>query len=272
MEKKILSTRKISSNGEGRGEKLLGWVILPLGNNHPGFKKSISGYRLGWLIKIITGLVFFFGVVFLPGAAAAQGRYYKVKEGDCLWIIAQRNRVSVNSIKRVNGLKSDFLKPGQLLLIPVKSQAGRGSAGNRLQSTAKPYIAPSRSTDAVRGLLDYALSFLGTRYRWSGESPDTGFDCSGFTKFIFGRFGCSLPHSAAEQVSCGMPVERGELSPGDLLLFRTLGPRIDHAAIYCGGGKFIHASSRGGCVRVDSLDEEFWDTHFVAARRLLKAL
>ncbi|MFZ5981086.1 MAG: C40 family peptidase [Candidatus Zixiibacteriota bacterium] len=116
--------------------------------------------------------------------------------------------------------------------------------------------------------MNFAQSFLGTPYRWAGESP-SGFDCSGFTRYVFGKFGVSLPHSAAAQFSCGTPVQRSELAPGDLLLFHTLSPGIDHAAIYCGGGRFIHASSRGGCVKTDSLNENYWDTHLVGARRVL---
>lgn len=199
--------------------------------------------------------------------SSTPGTYYKVKQGDCLWLIAQRNHVSVDQIKKANGLATESLKPGQVLCIP----GGKGTNG--LNRAVNPAVktagtVPSRSGDTARDLMNFAQSFLGTPYRWAGESP-SGFDCSGFTRYVFGKFGVSLPHSAAAQFSCGTPVQRSELAPGDLLLFHTLSPGIDHAAIYCGGGRFIHASSRGGCVKTDSLNENYWDTHLVGARRVL---
>ncbi len=203
-------------------------------------------------------------------AEAAQGEYYKVVAGDCLWLIARRNGVTVNDLKQANGLQSDFLSIGKVLYIPVKNSAGGSYTGaNSTPAAVKQYVPPARSGEVVNDLVNYAATFLGTRYRWAGESPATGFDCSGFTKFIYGQFGVSLPHSAAAQNACGTPVPRGEIAPGDILLFRTLSSGIDHAAVYCGNGKFIHASSRAGCVRTNAITEAYWSTHFVAARRVL---
>jgi len=237
------------------------------------FLRRIRGCfgRKSLLVFIVSSGILFSGVPGLsPSAATAVEKiYYRVKKGDCLWSIARHYRVSVDTLKQANGLRSDLIKPGQVLSIP-----GKGVPVGGVQPTApKPGTSgvklPSRSGDLVRELLDYAWSLRGVRYRWAGESPATGFDCSGFTKHVFGRFGVSLPHSAAAQSGCGIPVARDELAPGDLLLFHTYGSGIDHAAIYCGEGRFIHASSRGGCVRVDSLAENYWDTRLVGIRRVL---
>jgi len=190
---------------------------------------------------------------------------YTVREGDCLWLLARRWGVSVAAIKEANNLKTESLKPGQVLCIPRAPRA----RGQVAKAVAHRTLLAARSGDIARELLSYAQSLLGTRYRWAGEDPVTGFDCSGFTKHVFARFGVTLPHSAAAQSSYGVPVSRGELVPGDLLLFRTYGPGIDHAGIYLGDGRFIHASSRGGSVRIDTLAEAYWNSHFVAARRLL---
>lgn len=208
-------------------------------------------------------------VVPAPPPVSTTSAEYKVVRGDCLWLIARRYGITVAAIKEANGLSSDLLHPGQVLVIP--GDAGKGTpAGNPRITPTLSSPVPARAGDVVQGLLGYARSLLGTPYRWAGESPATGFDCSGFTKHVFGRFGVHLPHSAAAQNSSGVAVGRREIAPGDILLFRTYGPGIDHAVIYCGDGWFIHASSRGGCVRMDSLAEHYWDTHFVSARRLLK--
>lgn len=205
-----------------------------------------------------------------PPVSTTEGVKYTVVQGDCLWLIARRHGVTVAAVKQANGLSFDLLHPGQVLTIPKSTSTGTPTA-NPSSAPAVPSPAPSRSGDAVQELLSYARSLLGTRYRWAGESPGTGFDCSGFTKHVFGRFGVKLPHSAAAQNSSGIAVKREEIAPGDILLFKTYGSGIDHAVIYCGDGWFIHASSQGGCVRMDSLGEHYWDTHYVSARRLLKA-
>ncbi|MGQ9512456.1 C40 family peptidase [Thermodesulfitimonas sp.] len=205
---------------------------------------------------------------FSPPAFAKSG-YYTVKRGDSLWVIARRYGTSVAALKRVNNLRSEALNPGQVLRLPQPRWTSVRAVRPKVVAHRAPL--PARSGDDIRDLLAYARSLLGIRYRWAGESPATGFDCSGFTKHVFGRFGVALPHSAAAQYSCGVPVARAELMPGDLLLFRISGSGIDHAAIYCGDERFIHASSCGGCVRVDALTEPYWSSHLVGARRLLEA-
>ncbi|MEW6770985.1 MAG: NlpC/P60 family protein [Bacillota bacterium] len=207
---------------------------------------------------------------FTSSAAAAQQVYYRVKKGDCLWRIARQHGVTVSALKQANSLRTDLIMPGQVLYIPgvVPLQPAKPTVPETVYGRSPN--ASSRSGDnVIRDLLEYAWSLRGVRYRWAGENPATGFDCSGFTKHVFGRFGVSLPHLASAQYRCGIPVKREELAPGDILLFHTYSG-IDHVAIHCGQGTFIHASSRGGGVRVDSLAERYWDTHFVGARRLLE--
>lgn len=119
-----------------------------------------------------------------------------------------------------------------------------------------------------------ALSYLGTPYVWGGVSPK-GFDCSGFTLYIFGQFGYSLPHSASNQwFNCGEYVERADLQPGDLVLFsdpsRTNGKACSHVGIYIGNGQFVHASSgsSGKYVRISSLTEGYYSKYYKGAKRL----
>jgi len=90
-----------------------------------------------------------------------------------------------------------------------------------------------------------ANHLTGTPYRWGGESPGAGFDCSGLVRYVFGKLGRNLPHNAASQYLYGRRVARGALRAGDLVFFSGLG----HVGIYAGGGKFIHAPRSGTTVR-----------------------
>ena len=96
-----------------------------------------------------------------------------------------------------------------------------------------------------------ALQYLGIPYVWGGSSPSTGFDCSGFTSYVFAQVGVSLPHHAASQYSYGTPVSYDQLAAGDLVFFSGLG----HVGIYIGGGQFVHAPHTGDVVRISSLAE-----------------
>jgi len=100
----------------------------------------------------------------------------------------------------------------------------------------------------------------------------SGTDCSGFTSQVFRAQGVKLPRTSREQSTVGFRVGRDQLRPGDLVFFHTSrGSRITHVGIYVGNGKFIHASSSGGCVQVDSLLEDYYNNRFSTARRLMKA-
>jgi hypothetical protein len=118
-------------------------------------------------------------------------------------------------------------------------------------------------------LVDYAQNFLNTPYVYGGSSPQ-GFDCSGFTCYIFSKFGYLLPHRALEQVQIGEPIPQDELQPGDLLFFITQrSEQINHVGIYLGNGNFIHASSGTGSVRINALNEGYYRQRFQCARRIL---
>lgn len=120
------------------------------------------------------------------------------------------------------------------------------------------------------GIVDYARQFLGTRYVYGGAAPG-GFDCSGFTMYVYKQFGVSLPHSATSQWQSGLGTRLyslGELQPGDLVFFndpkRNAGKACSHAGIYIGGGQMIHASSsRSGGVIYSDLTDGYYNTYFV---------
>lgn len=117
-----------------------------------------------------------------------------------------------------------------------------------------------------------AMDYLGTRYSYGGASS-SGFDCSGFTMYIFGLYGYSLPHSATSQwYNSGTTVAYSDLQPGDLVLFcdpsRSAGKACSHVGIYVGEGEFIHASSGSNSVRISSLTEGYYNTYYVGAKRV----
>jgi cell wall-associated NlpC family hydrolase len=126
--------------------------------------------------------------------------------------------------------------------------------------------SPSASNDVVRS----AFAYRGTPYRW-GEARPGGFDCSGFTKYIYGRKGVSLPRTAAEQFHAGSTVTHHGMKPGDLVFFHTTRRGISHVGMYVGNGKFVHSSSKkAGGVRVDNLDSGYYSKAFRGARRVRK--
>ena len=114
------------------------------------------------------------------------------------------------------------------------------------------------------GVVGIAMQYLGTPYVWAGASP-AGFDCSGFTMYVFAQVGVSLPHFSGGQYSMGVPVAYSQLQPGDLVFFEGLG----HVGIYIGGGQFIHSPHTGDVVKISSLAEAYYAGSYVGARRIL---
>ncbi len=125
-------------------------------------------------------------------------------------------------------------------------------------------------TDLRKTLIDLALTLRHIRYVRGGHDPSTGFDCSGFVRYVFGQaIGLHLPRNAASQFLAGLKVKRADMQPGDLVFFRTAGRRgrISHVGIYIDNGRFIHSPSRGQTVRVDNLADAYWARHFAGAKR-----
>lgn len=145
-------------------------------------------------------------------------------------------------------------------------RVARAVHGSRRGHYVPEASRPAAANDVVRT----AYAYRGTPYRWGGASRG-GFDCSGFTSYLYHRKGVSLPHSASGQFNMGKHVSRGEMKPGDLVFFHTVTRGISHVGMYVGNGKFVHSSSRrSGGVRVDSLDSGYYRERFRGARRMAK--
>jgi cell wall-associated NlpC family hydrolase len=127
-----------------------------------------------------------------------------------------------------------------------------------------PEVATSAAPAAqYGGVVGIAMQFLGVPYRWGGADP-SGFDCSGFSMYVYGKLGVSLPHHAASQYGMGTAVSKDQLAPGDLVFFNGLG----HMGIYIGGGQFIHAPHTGDVVKISNLSDSWYAQTWVGARRL----
>jgi cell wall-associated NlpC family hydrolase len=115
----------------------------------------------------------------------------------------------------------------------------------------------------------YALIALGAHYHYGGDSPETGFDCSGLVAHVFRRaWGLALPRRVDEQARVGKSIPRDRLEPGDLVFYNTRNSAYSHVGIYVGDGRFIHAPRPGKRVRAESVDSPYWKARFNGGRRL----
>jgi cell wall-associated NlpC family hydrolase len=147
-----------------------------------------------------------------------------------------------------------------VLLVLVLAAFVAARAEGALASTARHERASTRETRVAT----YARTLVGVRSAYGGTSPRSGFDCSGFTRFVFAHFGIALPHYSGGQFDVGRRVARTALRPGDLVFFDRLG----HVGIYVGRGRFVHAPHSGTSVSVEPL-AGWYASRYSGARRLL---
>lgn len=145
-------------------------------------------------------------------------------------------------------------------------QPGEASAPGR-PSVNQPDIPARLSLEQANDVTLYAISLVGTPYRWGGNTPDGGFDCSGLIGHVYKtRANVSAPRTVASLVDWGQQVPASALRSGDLVVFTQRGVST-HAGIYVGEGRFVHAPSTGGEVRLDALTSKYWAKQQVSYRR-----
>lgn len=116
----------------------------------------------------------------------------------------------------------------------------------------------------------YALSLSDTPYRYGGNTPESGFDCSGFVRHVYKHtLGLSLPRTSHEMSRVGEPQKVSRLQPGDLVFYNTRHQSYSHVGIYLGEGKFVHSPRAGSSVRVENMNESYWLARYNGARRLI---
>ncbi|MBO9874882.1 MULTISPECIES: C40 family peptidase [Xanthomonas] len=133
-----------------------------------------------------------------------------------------------------------------------------------------PQVAPA-DPGAANAVLMRALGLVGTPYRYGGNTPESGFDCSGLVAYVYrDMLDLRLPRTSRELAAVQGPrIDPQRLSTGDLVFFGSAG-NVTHVGIYVGEGRFVHAPSTGGTVRLDSLDGAYWRDHYTGAKRVLR--
>jgi cell wall-associated NlpC family hydrolase len=165
------------------------------------------------------------------------------------------------------------------VLPPVHSTSALAAADNdAIPITATPVAPPANSstlakisnfTSRASQLALQAVSMLGVHYKYGGNNPESGLDCSGLVRYVFKEtLNKDLPRTAAEISHVGQQVKPQDLQPGDLVFYNTLRRGFSHVGIYLGDNKFIHSPSAGGQVRIESMDLSYWKKRFNGARRI----
>jgi cell wall-associated NlpC family hydrolase len=151
-----------------------------------------------------------------------------------------------------------------LVLIAFGAARATGALAASAHAHPHPHRRPTPRLSERARIVGFARHLLGVRYSYGGTSPTSGFDCSGFTRFVFAHFGIDLPHYSGAQFGLGHRVSRAGLRPGDLVFFDGLG----HVGIYVGGGRFIHAPHTGTRVSIDSISG-WYGARYDGARRVV---
>ncbi|UVA81462.1 C40 family peptidase [Pandoraea commovens] len=127
----------------------------------------------------------------------------------------------------------------------------------------------SNVTDKASDVVLGALNYIGVRYKYGGNTPDSGLDCSGFVRYVFqDTLNFMLPRRSEEMSQVGERIAKTDLKPGDLVFFNTMRRSFSHVGIYIGGDKFVHAPATGGKIRVEDLRESYWSARYNGARRV----
>jgi len=194
----------------------------------------------------------------------------RVSDGPTGWVlgsfVSDRSRVGRTASQILAARQADERRARTASSTTRRARTASSSpqrSGRFARHSRPEPAAPRSGSDVVRT----AYAYRGTRYRYGGSARG-GFDCSGFTRYVYGSKGVALPHNAAAQFSKGQRVSRGNLKAGDLVFFHTTRRSISHVGIYVGSGKFVHASSARGRVRVDSLNSGYYNNRFRGARRV----
>lgn len=131
-------------------------------------------------------------------------------------------------------------------------------------------VKQSTASGKAAAILRTARAMIGARYKWGGESPKTGFDCSGLVWFVYRQHGITLPRVSWQQFGAGSPINYSQLRPGDLIFHKVdKGSKSLHVGIVTDRGTFVHAPSSGKRVMESSLNNTYWRNHYVGARRVL---
>ncbi|NJD55729.1 MAG: LysM peptidoglycan-binding domain-containing protein [Nitrospirae bacterium] len=205
----------------------------------------------------------------------AGPRTYAVRKGDTLTKIAKKFDMDADDLMEINELPSPSLKVGQKLYLDEKQDVVNVDQkylimANNIEAEIKKV---SESADFAEmttqdKLVVFARKLLNIPYKFGGNTI-LGIDCSAYVKKVYGLLGVELPRTAREQFNEGQQIAKEELSIGDLVFFKTYASFPSHVGIYLGNNLFIHASSKGKKVTINSLDTPYYFKRFIGAKRLI---
>lgn len=172
---------------------------------------------------------------------------------------------SLITLKDEQGVSSRSLSEERQVVLQVEEPVVE-------EQVTETEISTPVNSASGQSVVDFAMQYIGYSYVSGGKSPSTGFDCSGFTKYVFSNYGYELGATAASQVAVGREVSRGELIPGDLLLFYDdAKTKIGHTGIYIGNGDFVHAANPKRGVVTDNINTStYYDERYITARRVVE--
>ena len=153
--------------------------------------------------------------------------------------------------------------------------AAQETAPRSFRDTATTTVKDAAATalHSAQDLASAALDLIGIRYKWGGNTPETGLDCSGLVRYVFQQVtGVTLPRTARDMSRVGAQVAVADLQPGDLVFFNTRRLAFSHVGIYLGDNRFVHAPRRGREVEIATFDSSFWQRRFNGARRMAGVL
>jgi cell wall-associated NlpC family hydrolase len=175
---------------------------------------------------------------------------------------------SLNLFTIINMRYSAYIALFCVALLSACSSAPK-TVSSSAPATQTIYGAAANATAGKPDVVMYALGLHGTQYQWGGNTPQSGFDCSGFVRHVYKESaGLLLPRSSYEMSQTGNIVDGTELQPGDLVFFNTLQRAFSHVGIYVGDNRFIHSPSAGKSVQISQMSDSYWKRRFEGARRM----
>jgi len=182
----------------------------------------------------------------------------------------EMNIIGINDgwYKVEHGSHTGYIRSDLMTLLPDgASSSGSSSAGTRSAASSS---TPSQNLPLGQQVADYGVSFVGTGYKWAGNSPSTGFDCSGFVVYVMRHYGISVTRTSSGQYrDNGTHVDKSDLIPGDLVFFSSNGHSVTHVGIYIGNGKFVHASGTRVGVVISNLNSSYYTRVWWGAKRVI---